>query len=171
MRWDFQRYQQRKTILLQGHSPKRLMYAVVFAIPTITILATDIAIYLKVVRVFNPFPNICLQLKAMQNADVRMSITTTDEREMEKVGPASRSINLHPPPEVPQNARQYPLHLLCHLPPWSHCQVGEHVRLQLFFFLKTCFCLRLTPATTGRLSTRWLMSSIGLLFGSTRSST
>ena len=77
------------------------MYAVVFAIPTFTILATDIAIYLKVVRVFNLFPNSCLQLKAMQKADVRMSITTTDEREMEKVGPAFPSINLQPPPEVP----------------------------------------------------------------------
>ena len=122
-----------KTNLLQGHSPKRLMYGVVFAIPTITILATDIAIYLKVVNVLNYFLNFWLQLKAMQNADVRMSITTTDEREMEKVGPASPSIHLHRLTEVPQNACEYPLHLLRHLPTWACCQVGEYVHLQMFF--------------------------------------
>ena len=149
------------------------MYAVVFAIPTFTILATDIAIYLKVVRVFNLFPNYCLQLKAMQKADVRMSITTTDEREIEKVGPAFSSINIHPPPEVPQNACQYPLHLLRHLPSWPHCQVGEQLSMFIYgcSFCQDLFCLRLTRASTVRLSMRWPTSSIGLLSGSTRSST
>ena len=36
------------TWTLQGHSPKTMMYIVVFTIPTITIIATDIAMYFKV---------------------------------------------------------------------------------------------------------------------------
>ena len=36
------------TLTLQGYSPKTMMYIVVFTIPTITIIATDIAMYFKV---------------------------------------------------------------------------------------------------------------------------
>ena len=36
------------TLTLQGYSPKTMMYIVMFTIPTITIIATDIAIYFKV---------------------------------------------------------------------------------------------------------------------------
>merc|ERR1712080_328440 len=54
----------------KGHSPKSMMYSIVVAIPTITIIATDIAIYFK--------------MSSIQKADVRMSVTVVDERKMEK---------------------------------------------------------------------------------------
>ena len=36
---------------LQGKSPKMMMYIMVFSVPAITIIATDIAIYFKVKNV------------------------------------------------------------------------------------------------------------------------
>ena len=40
------------TLTLQGYSPKTMMYIVVFTIPTITIIATDIAMYFKVISLY-----------------------------------------------------------------------------------------------------------------------
>jgi hypothetical protein len=60
-----------------------MMYAVTFAIPTITIIATDVAIYFKVT--LPALPPRLAQMKAIQHSDIRMSVTKHDERRMERV--------------------------------------------------------------------------------------
>jgi len=54
----------------EGYSPKTMMYIVMFTIPTITIIATDIAIYFK--------------MKEMQQDNKRISVRKEDERRAEK---------------------------------------------------------------------------------------
>jgi len=67
-----QKHTQSCTILAdsEGYSPKTMMYIVVFTIPTITIIATDIAMYFK--------------MKEMQEDSKRLSIRKEDERRAEK---------------------------------------------------------------------------------------
>jgi len=67
-----QRHTQSCTILAdnEGYSPKTMMYIVVFTIPTITIIATDIAMYFK--------------MKEMQKDGKRISVRNEDERRAEK---------------------------------------------------------------------------------------
>ena len=80
---------------MQGYSPKTMMYIVVFTIPTITIIATDIAMYFKVRVSFTIalwttilglwFISTSFQMKEMQEDSKRLSIRKEDERRAEKV--------------------------------------------------------------------------------------
>jgi len=54
----------------EGKSPKMMMYIMVFSVPAITIIATDIAIYFK--------------MKKMQQEDKRLSVRKENERRTEK---------------------------------------------------------------------------------------
>ena len=71
---------------LQGKSPKMMMYIMVFSVPAITIIATDIAIYFKVKQMRTSISIICLsQMRKMQQEDKRLSVRKENERRTEKV--------------------------------------------------------------------------------------
>ena len=71
---------------VQGKSPKMMMYIMVFSVPAITIIATDIAIYFKVKNVNKHISIIFLsQMKKMQQEDKRLSVRKENERRTEKV--------------------------------------------------------------------------------------
>ena len=75
----------------QGNTPKPMLYSVAFTIPFITMLATDVAIYFKVIllrywsveRINNNY--VPLKMQSMKTQDVRMSVTKEEERQMERV--------------------------------------------------------------------------------------
>ena len=63
-----------------------MMYIMVFSVPAITIIATDIAIYFKVKNVNKHISIIFLsQMKKMQQEDKRLSVRKENERRTEKV--------------------------------------------------------------------------------------
>ena len=63
-----------------------MMYIMVFSVPAITIIATDIAIYFKVKNVNKHISIISLsQMKKMQQEDKRLSVRKENERRTEKV--------------------------------------------------------------------------------------
>ena len=72
---------------LQGKSPKMMMYIMVFSVPAITIIATDIAIYFKVKKNENNHISIISlsKMKKMQQEDKRLSVRKENERRTEKV--------------------------------------------------------------------------------------
>ena len=70
-----------------------MMYIMVFSVPAITIIATDIAIYFKVNNVNKHTSIISLsQMKKMQQEDKRLSVRKENERRTEKVRLREKSL-------------------------------------------------------------------------------
>ena len=75
----------------QGNTPKPMLYSVAFTIPFITMLATDVAIYFKVILQRDWYISLTnnnydqLKMQSMKTQDVRMSVTKEEERQMERV--------------------------------------------------------------------------------------